>query len=148
MIGIGTFEATVMGNLAFSTSSKQGSPQVSVRFATAEGSIDWIGSLKEGKATEITTQALAAMGYDGENDGSVNGNKVEIKTQEEEYNGKHTVRVQFVNPLGGRYVEMTAADKAAAKARLKIAMAAARAKSPAASAPAASGAPGKDPWDL
>jgi hypothetical protein len=152
-IGVGTYEATVSTPLIFSTSSKQGSPQVSTRFTTAEGSIDWIGSLKEGKAAEITASALSAMGYDSENDDSVVNKRVEIKTQEETWEGVTRIRVQFVNPLGGRYTEMSAADKAAAKARLKIAMAAVKAKTPQASgiAPMAGNvhaAQQGDPWDL
>lgn len=87
--------------------------------------LTWRGSLKEGKAEEITLRALATMRMkgndplllaDGPASGAIaDGFEVMLDIQEEEYNGKFTKKIKWVNAAGGMGKRITSAE---AKAKL------------------------------
>ena len=127
MIPEGSYLAKVTMPLTWHQHSEGKSDQVSTRFILLEGNgngqtIAWRGALKEGKAEELTIQALEAMGYDFDSDASVVGKDAVVVVRHEEYDGKTQVRIAFVNDAGGgggKYVPMPEPLKNAAKARLK-----------------------------
>ena len=95
------------------TETKAGDPQVRVKFKlVGDGSeITWFGSLKEGKASEITIDSLLVCGLHGTDllileggsgSGALNEEKiVSIVVEDEEYNGKTTTKVKWINSLDG-----------------------------------------------
>lgn len=103
-----------------------GDPQVFIKFDVAGEDITWFGSLKEGKAQEISLKALLAAGFtgkdisellDGPDGGAIPlGIEVSLVIEDHEYNGKKSLRVQWVNKPGGGGVQR--ADAATAKAKL------------------------------
>ncbi len=104
---------------ALSESSK-GTPQVTANFEiTTEGyqgeSMPWYGYLSEG-AADRTIESLRYMGWKGDNLtqlDNLDANEVELVIANEEYEGKTSLRIQWVNRLG-----VTAAPMAADKAKV------------------------------
>lgn len=110
--------------------SQAGDPMLQVRFkfkGNDDGSDcewNWYGSFKEGKAREITLKALVVMGFVGDEfeklcDGPVSNcldmnKEVSIETGNEEYNGKTSYRINWVNEPGGGAMR-DAMDKGKAK---------------------------------
>lgn len=93
--------------------SKAGLPIVNVRFGFGDHTLNWIGSLNEGKARQITVENLMKMGMtdadsmadmaDGPSSGVLNTEKeLEIDVQTETYDGKTTLRIKWINELGFR----------------------------------------------
>jgi hypothetical protein len=91
--------------------------------------IDFRGMLTGG-AIPITTESIRIMGYDGETDESVMRNEVDIVVVHEEYDGKNHANIKYVNDPNRppMYPELTAAESAAAKQRLKAFFASQKAK--------------------
>jgi len=96
--------------------TQQNKPMAMVRFDYLDKdnhphSINWYGSFNEGKAMEITAEALTLMGFRGTNPadlaaGSGSGvlneqNQVSITIKPDTYDGKTRMKVAYVNPLGG-----------------------------------------------
>lgn len=94
--------------------TKSGDPMVNVKFVLNQGGeqVYWNGTLKPGKGQEITIKALLVMGLskdaavenlaDGPSSGLLDLNKdVEIEVQMEDFNGKVTPKVRWVNEIGG-----------------------------------------------
>lgn len=93
--------------------TKAGDPTVVVRFGFGQGqSLIWNGSLKEGKAQEITIKALLTLGLSNEDNlealaDGIDSNlldinrEVEIDVQPDTYEGKTRMRIAWINPLGG-----------------------------------------------
>jgi hypothetical protein len=114
----GTYEARV-SDYGIGT-VKDGAPQVMVllNYKDQDGDshdVTWFGSLKEGKAQEITLKALLTMGFAGDDvaalaDG-IHSNlldavtPVSIVIEEHEYQGKKSMRVQWINSMGGKTME-------------------------------------------
>jgi hypothetical protein len=110
--------------------TKAGDPQVFVAFdIDGHGSLTWFGSLKEGKAQEITLKGLLAAGFtgkdvsellDGPDGGAIPlGTEVSLVIENEEYpagSGTMNPRIRWVNKPGGGGVQR--ADAATAKAKL------------------------------
>ena len=91
---------------------------------TQEGQqIDWNGTLI-GDGAKYTIAALEIMGFDGESNESVMRNEVEIVVTHREWEGKTYAQVKYVNDpnRSARYTDLTDAQRAAAKARLRAAM--------------------------
>lgn len=98
------------------TKSKTGTPMAVIRFEYMDTDADkhqinWYGSFKEGKAAEITCEALATCGWTtnkpsdlakGAGSGVLDETStVSITLGNEEYNGKVTTKVKYINPPGG-----------------------------------------------
>lgn len=110
--------------------TQAGDPQVFVQFSVEfpDGAADmtWYGSLKEGKAREITLNALLNLGFKGKDvtdlldgpDGAAIplGIDALLVVEPNEYNGKTTMRINWVNrPGGGGAVKRADANTAKAK---------------------------------
>lgn len=105
-------------------------PQVYVTFDVASDptvSMTWFGSLKEGKAREITLKALLTLGFqgkdvdvllDGPDSGAIPiGAQAKLVCEEQEWEGTPSVRIKWINSLsGGQGVKR--ADATTAKAAL------------------------------
>ena len=109
--------------------TQAGDPQVfvtfDVEFSLGVQSMTWFGSLKEGKAREITLKALLALGMkggveallDGPDGAAIRvGIDASLVTSEHEYQGSTSVRIDWVNAPGGGGVKR--AEPTAAKAKL------------------------------
>lgn len=98
------------------TETQAGLPQVVVSFdvKAKEGMkpMSWFGSLKEGKAREITIDALLTCGFSGDDVAdiakSVEGKALELGREvsvtvgtEADLEGKDRQRIRWVNPIGG-----------------------------------------------
>jgi hypothetical protein len=94
--------------------TSSGDPQVSVRFKLIQdgSEITWFGSLKEGKAQEITFDTLQrVLGMQGDDLNALAGGSgsgildekkdVEIVVANEEWQGKIRTKVKWVNEIGG-----------------------------------------------
>lgn len=110
-------------------STKDGNPNAVVNFKvlidekTGETrDFMWTGSLKEGRAMEITLDALLVLGY-VENDLSLfaqgkglnSTDAVQVTIENEEYNGKTFPRIKWVNAIGSGNKELMAASDAILK---------------------------------
>lgn len=107
--------------------TKAGDPQVRVRFKLdGDGSeITWFGSLKEGKAQEITVDALLVMGFTGSDLTALEGGSgskvlneeksVSIVVEAETYNGKTTSKVKWVNSIDGGAKKLDPSKKSSLK---------------------------------
>jgi hypothetical protein len=110
--------------------TQAGDPQVFIAFDVAHGegteTLTWFGSLKEGKAQEITLKGLLAAGFtgkdvselaDGPDGGALPlGIEVSLVIENEEYEGKTRTRIRWVNKPGSGGVQR--ADATTAKAKL------------------------------
>jgi hypothetical protein len=110
--------------------TKAGDAQVFIAFDVAHGegttALTWFGSLKEGKAQEITLKGLLAAGFtgkdvtdliDGPDGGAIPlGTEVSLVIENEEYEGANRARIRWVNKPGGGGVQR--ADATTAKAKL------------------------------
>lgn len=99
----GTYNAKVVSHAISET--KAGDPQATVTFSfEAEGtkSITWYGSFKEA-AAPITLKSLLVCGLKGNNPaGPLDiGREVSIVIEADDYKGKSTLKVRWVNALGG-----------------------------------------------
>jgi hypothetical protein len=90
--------------------TKTGDPQAFVTFEFGEHKLTWFGSLKEGRAQEITIDALLTCGMSSNNiedlakndSGLLDTTKdVQIVVVHEEWNEKVQVKIKWVNPVGG-----------------------------------------------
>lgn len=107
--------------------TKGGEPQVLVQFKLeGDGSeITWFGSLKEGRASEITIDALLVMGFSGGDLLTLEGGagsgvldekkSVSITVEAEEYQGKTQHKVRWVNPADGGGTKRKLTDDKKAK---------------------------------
>lgn len=108
-----------------------GDPQIfvvfDVDFSTGLTPMTWYGTLKEGKGRDITLKALLTLNMqgndigallDGKDGGAIPlGSEASIVTAENEYNGKTSVRIAWVNSAdGGAAVQRV--DKATGLAAL------------------------------
>jgi hypothetical protein len=114
----GTYEARV-SDYGIGTTN-DGNAQVMVLLAykdqTGENhEVTWFGTLKEGKGREITLKALLTMGFAGDDVAAlaegIHSNlldavtPVSIVLEEHTYNDKKSIRVQWINSLGGKMME-------------------------------------------
>lgn len=120
----GTFRALAdWQSVSMGTAEDGQNEQISVRLRVSENdphdsavgmSILWFGNFSNQKAIEITTNALKAMGWDGtspigEPDGKngcltgLGGTEVEMVVRHDEYNGKVSAKVRFVNAIAGKF---------------------------------------------
>lgn len=114
MIAAGRYSAKIKG-YGIGT-YKDGSPKVMILFSFKDADekqqeLTWAGSLKEGRAREITIDALLVCGLRGEDIKALAGgvetgllsteNDVSIVIEHEEYEGKTYARIKWVNPAGG-----------------------------------------------
>ena len=103
----GTYLAKIT-NYGF-TLTKDGNMQVSILFSfDTDKQLAWFGSLKDGKAFEITMKTLQLMGFDGKlaietlAQGVMSGlldldKEYSIKIENEEYEGKITTKIKWIN---------------------------------------------------
>jgi hypothetical protein len=110
--------------------TKANSAQVTVNFKNTETneSINWWGSLKEGKAREITIKNLFLMGFSGDDiaqiasgieGGALNHiQEYELVIEEHEHEGKKSKRVKFINLPGSGGIK-NKLDETSAKDALK-----------------------------
>jgi len=110
--------------------TKAGDAQVFIAFDVTHSEgvspLTWFGSLKEGKAQEITLKGLLAAGFtgkdvtdliDGPDGGAIPlGTEVSVVIESEEYAGVTRQKIQWVNKPGGGGVQR--ADATSAKAKL------------------------------
>lgn len=116
--------------------AKTGTEQVAITFRILDGQtqketneqITWIGALGNEKSVEITGKALRACGCNDPEELDAHPeiiarNIVELDCDNETYNGKTRLRVNWVNvPGGGRFAfkqSLDAGSKVSALARLK-----------------------------
>jgi hypothetical protein len=123
----------------FRTSQNTGTEWVAVTFVIDEGEhqgaeVEWWGFLSE-KAVGRTMENLLTMGFTGddvldfiERCPESAPAPVVIKVKVEEYNGKTTARVDFIDKPGGSSIGVPADERDAIRARTKAAMAEARAR--------------------
>ena len=82
--------------------------------------ITWYGYFTEG-TQERTFESLRALGWEGDDLSNLTGldkNEVSIVVQGEEYQGRTSLKVKFINPLGGLALKETMTpDQAKAFAR-------------------------------
>ena len=115
------------------TETKAGLPQVTVSFQALvpatetepehKKSVTWYGSLKEGRAQEITIDALITMGYTSKSFTEISGG--EGLNKDDEYSltistgpnneGKTVTTVNWINPLGGGAMKNNLAKEDAVK---------------------------------
>lgn len=92
--------------------TKAGDPTIVVRFGWGTSSLIWNGSLKEGKAQEITIKALLRMGLsdDDKIENLADGidsklldmdRELEIDVQMDTYEGKTRPKIAWINEVGG-----------------------------------------------
>jgi len=104
----GTHVARIVSTAIGTT--KKGEPQVLIRFENDHGEhITWYGYFSH-KALPYTLERLKTCGWDAVANGNdvsslhqsemLVGNQVELVCEEEEYEGKPRVRVQWINSLG------------------------------------------------
>ncbi len=104
MIKAGTYEGTILSHAISQT--KAGDPQAVIKFAIDVNGlptpVTWFGSFKVGKAQEITIKTLITCGLKGNNPGGdlEIGKKVKLVLEEVIRDGKTSVQVRWVNPLG------------------------------------------------
>ena len=97
----GTFRARAdeLPGLGYSNS---GTPYIQVVFRTSEGQITWWGYLSDG-ASKRTIKSLRAMGWRGANVSEIElkdlSSPVDIVVTHEEYNGKTSAKIKWVNAL-------------------------------------------------
>jgi len=140
--------------------SSKGTEQVGVLFELTEGDakgirITWYGSFSEAAAA-FTLKGLRACGWEGTDvleletaHAGLDKNEVSLVIEQEEYQGKTSAKVQWVNPIGGVGLKtpLDPAQKQSFAARMKqfiLAEEAGTAK-PAATKPVSSAAPRRDP---
>lgn len=127
-IEIGRFNASAKD---YGISETQGGkPQVfiqfRVEFPSGPEEMTWYGSLNEGTARDITLKALLAVGFvgndlgkllDGVDGGAIPvGAQASVVTGENVYNGKTTIKINWVNAIGGGQAQHV--DKGAGLAQL------------------------------
>jgi hypothetical protein len=123
--------------------TKDNNPQVAAELEIIDGglhaglhghTLKWFGQFTE-KTEERTLESLRLLGWDNDDLSNMSGigtTDVEIVVGEEEYDGRRTLKVQWINALGGGGAALKAPmdDTAAANfaRRMKAAAAASRAK--------------------
>lgn len=110
--------------------NKSGMPNVWINFDVKDTNGDtygytWFGSLKEGRAREITIDALLACGLTGNNlenlksgieGGALDQTQgVELHLEEETWDGKTRLKVKWINKQGGMKFDKLASENAAKK---------------------------------
>lgn len=107
---VGRHVAKVRGQVVLGRTSK-GKEQIVVQFENAEGQhATWYGFFSSA-ALPYTLERLETCGWDGEADGwnvsklhrsdKLAGNEVELVIEEEEYDGKKTPKIRWINEVGG-----------------------------------------------
>lgn len=107
--------------------TKSGDPQIYVKFDLG---LTWFGSLKEGRAREITLESLVTMGFMGDdlselvsNENALDKNKdvALVVEYEANQNGEPVPRIKWVNDVdGGMKGKMDATDAIKALKMLKV----------------------------
>lgn len=93
--------------------SSTNNPMVTIRFACEDGQKrSWNGSLNEGKAREITLDALIRCGFTGSDVSELTGGaesglldhskELDLTIDAEEYNGKTFEKIKWINEVGGK----------------------------------------------
>ena len=110
----GNFEAAISDYGVMK--SKSGLPMAMIRFQIVDNDGDnhfltWYGTFKEGKAAEITSEALAVCGMTSNNPADLakgggsgvlkDGGIVSITVKMEEWEGKVRPKIAYINPPGG-----------------------------------------------
>ncbi len=109
-IKAGTYEAKITDYAI--TKTKKGAPMAMIRFSFNENqSITWYGTFSSEKSSEITCEALAVCGWTtnnpadlakGAGSGVLDENKaISIVLASEEWEGKTTMKVKYINQAGG-----------------------------------------------
>lgn len=108
--------------------TKGGHPQLGVELQVTEDNclgerITWYGYFTD-KSKEITFRTLRTLGWEGDDLSDLRGidkNEVRVLVAEEEYEGKHTLKVKGIYPLGGAGLvnPMTEAEAKAFAATMK-----------------------------
>ena len=136
--------------------SKGGNEQVGVAFTISQGDhagqmLSWYGFFNSSENTERALKALRAAGWNGDDLSNLIGlgdTEVQIVVKEEEYNGKTTTKIAWVNALGVAMAsKMSDQERKAFAARMKGAVLASKAPAPAAGKPASNGAKAKPKSD-
>lgn len=147
---VGTFKAKA---LRFKTDpSSGGTPRVSVEFSVTEGpeagsTIWWDGWLTD-KAQERTCESLMHCGWTGADFETLPGlgtQDVELVCEEEEYQGKKTVKVKWVNDPG-RVRQTEGASLASYADRMQALALGLKNKAPKPNAPIPTGPDAKPLW--
>ena len=126
MINAGTYRAhATKAELGF---TKKGDPQVAVTFRllddeVADQELTWYGYFTE-KTKTRTLESLVHAGWDGEDPDELAGlgtTEVSLVVAHEEYNGRVSARIQWVNAIGGAVLQkpMAESDKKAFAKSLK-----------------------------
>lgn len=161
VIGIGRHVVRVVSHVV--GKSGTGTPHVSVLFEDVNGDrITWYGYLTD-KAMERTIASLQILGWDAVADNglvhklngtdALVGAEAEIVVEMEEWEGKPTPKVKWVNEVGGGMAKPLPEEEAAtfaASIRTKVLSAArpqANNRPGPAKQPAAAGAPAADDFD-
>lgn len=134
----GTYKAKAVSGALGETS--KGDPQVAVEFEVVEGefagqTITWFGYFTD-RTTERTMQALRFAGWKTDDLSDLAGlgsTEVKIVCQNEEYQGKTSLKVQWVNKIGGLALKapMDASKAKAFAQRMKGEAVASRSEMPA-----------------
>jgi hypothetical protein len=107
--------------------TKDNDPCIIVNFKTKVSETDyvdmmWQGPLKEGRAREITIDALIALGLRDGNLNSIARNAgldkektVELSIEDEYYNGKSFKKIKWINEVGTGAKQLLAANDAVLK---------------------------------
>ena len=129
LLPTGKYEAVAKGCASLGR-AKNGNAQVAMVFTITSGDHEgrdcvWFGSFSD-NAFEITTKALDACGFMGDDLGTLEDQDldqpVEIEVEHNDYNDKVTARVKWVNTLGaGAFLKdkMDAKDKRTFGAQFK-----------------------------
>jgi len=126
MITPGTHKARAV-SAAMEKSQTKGTEQVRVTFKVGDDTIDWYGYFTE-KTEARTLDSLMLCGWDGQDFVTFNGitkNDVNIVCENEDYEGKTRVKVQWVNDpnrtVGGKPMEANEVASFADRMRAKVA---------------------------
>jgi len=128
MIPAGIYTAKATGSFDFGTSSG-GTEQVAVEVEILEGNeaghfMTWFGFFTE-KTSERTVESLRLLGWQGDDITKLEGlgsRRVSIVVEHEEYQGKVSAKIQWVNRLGGLGVKLKAPMDDAAKRKFAAKM--------------------------
>ena len=128
MIPAGNYTAKATGSFDFGTAA-QGTEQVAVEVEILEGEhsgnfMTWFGYFTE-RTSERTVESLRLLGWQGEDITKLEGlgsRRVSIVVEHEEYQGKTSAKIQWVNRLGGLGVKLKAPMDDAAKRKFSARM--------------------------
>lgn len=118
-LGVGPHEVTIQRTACGGGGQK--APYIAVLFADSKGDTITGYFFLTGGAWQYTEEKLRTMGWDPAEHGNrfeelntepspIKGNAVEIVNKEETFNGKPAVKVNYVNPPGGRVERMDSSE--------------------------------------